>query len=266
MSYFYRRPGQALGHCSTGPGDRRVSGLGACVVPSSVLVRHLVCSAADLAAISGVVGLAVSAADVRTAITAAVERAVRLLIDAAQPLTNPRPGSGPGVILRQNFQEAFAVLPEFVPTWRPAGATWDRGGVVRERLRCAARILSNGSLRYHCWGPLSCPDLNYPWGTGTWAVVQAGKLRMCFGEAFWRAFRDGRTDDMASTFLHEALHIYFETIGDTRERGPFGLAPCYERFVLLMNGLPLSDFVLRHCASGLPRGDFPLPPRDRAFA
>jgi len=56
------------------------------------------------------------------------------------------------------------------------------------------------------------------------------------------------------------------TIGDTRERGPFGLASCYERFVLLMNGLPLSDFVLNDCASGLPRGDFPLPPRNRAVA
>src|SRR5262249_37017053 len=80
------------------------------------------------------------------------------------------------------------------------------------------------------------------------------------------AFRDGRTADLASTILHEALHIYFETIGDTRERGPFGFAACYERFVLLMNGLPLTDFVRTECASGLPRGDFPLPPRDRALA
>src|SRR6476646_5932857 len=132
--------------------------LGACVVPAQVLVRHLVCTNADLAEVSRVVGRLMSAADVQTAISNAVTEAVRLLLNAAQPLTNPRPQASAieGRKLRQNFLDAFGVEPEFVPTWRPAGQTWDRGAVVRERLRCAARILSNGSLRYHCWGPLSC--------------------------------------------------------------------------------------------------------------
>jgi len=266
MSYLYLREEPGLSYCGVDAGVQQVSGLGACVVPTTVSVRHLLCTNADLAAISAVVGRAVSSAEVRAAITAAVEEAVRLLLAAAQPLSQPRPGSGPGVIMRQNFQEAFTVVPEFVPTWRPAGAKWDRGAVVRERLRCAARILANGSIRYRCWGPLSCRDFSTPWEPGHWARVRAGELRICFGAAFWRAFRDGRTAELASTILHEAIHIYFTTVGDTRERGPFGLAACYERFVLLMNGLPLPDFVLTECASGLPRGDFPLPPRDRAIA
>lgn len=246
--YILSREG--LGQPGRGP---RVNGLGACVVPTSVTVSKLRCTAADLAAISGVVGRPVSAAEVRTAITTAVERAVRFLLNAAQPLTHPRPGSGPGVIMRLNFLEAFGVAPEFVPTWRPAGARWDRGAVVRERLRCAARILANGSIRYRCWGPLSCRDLA-PWTPGLFARVNAGKLRICFGEAFWQAFgQPGHATELASTILHEALHIYFHTIGDTRERGPFGLAACYERFVLVMNGVDLPQFVLDNCASGLPR-------------
>src|SRR5262245_38388235 len=143
MSYLYLREVPGLSYCGVDAGVQQVSGLGACVVPTTVSVRHLLCTNADLAAISAVVGRAVSSAEVRAAITAAVEEAVRLLLAAAQPLSQPRPGSGPGVIMRQNFQEAFTVVPEFVPTWRPAGAKWDRGAVVRERLRCAARILAN---------------------------------------------------------------------------------------------------------------------------
>jgi hypothetical protein len=266
MSYLYLREEPGLGYRGVDAGAQQVNGLGACVVPTTVSVRNLLCTNADLAAISAVVGRAVSSAEARKAITDAVEGAVRLLLNAAQPLSHPRPTSGPGVIMRQNFQEAFAVLPEFVPTWRPAGAKWDRGAVVRERLRCATRILSNGSIRYRCWGPLSCRDFSTPWTPDHWARVRAGELRICFGAAFWRDFRDGRTTELASTILHEAIHIYFETVRDTRERGPFGLAACYERFVLLMNGLPLPDFVRDECASGLPRGDFPAPPRDRAIA
>jgi hypothetical protein len=242
-------------------------GLGACVVPTEVLVRHLFCTNADLAEVSRVVGRPMSAADVRTAITNAVAEAVRLLLQAAQPLTLPRPQSGTseGRTLRQDFLDAFGVEPEFVPNWRPAGQKWDRGSVVRERLRCAARILSNGSMRYQCWGPLSCRDFVRAWVPGHFARVRGGELRMCFGEAFWVAFRDSQ-NDIAATILHEALHIYFGTIGDTRERGPFGFAACYERFVMLVNRLPLSQFIIDNCASGLPKGDFPLPPRDRVFA
>lgn len=247
-----------------------LNGLGACVVPKKIVVRKLVCTADDLAAISAVVGRPVSAAEVRTAISTSVEQAVQLLLAAAQPLSRPRPAPGTDdrTMLWQHFQEAFAVPPDFVPSWRPVGAQWDRGSVVRERLRCAARILSNGSIRYRCWGPLSCRDLG-PWGPNDYAAVRAGELRICYGADFWRAFRDGRLTDLASTNLHEALHIYFSIINDPaegRRQGPFALAACYERFVLLMNRLPIPQDVNGNCRSSLPQGDFPLPPHNRNVA
>jgi hypothetical protein len=34
----------------------------------------------------------------------------------------------------------------------------------------------------------------------------------------------------------------------------------------LMNGMELSQYVRDNCAAGLPRGDFPLPPRNRDVA
>jgi hypothetical protein len=233
----------------------QVNSLGACVVPTSVSVRNLLCTAADLAAVSRVVGRPVSEAEVRIAITTAVNRAVRFLLNAAQPLTRPRSRSGDGVIMRLHFIEAFGVAPEFVPTWRPAGARWDLGDVVRERLRCAARVLSNGSIRYRCWGPLSCRDFVTPWGPGDWAGVRTGELRICFAEVFWRAFAEGgREHELASTICHEALHIYFgRIIRDASERGRFGLATCYEGFVLLMNGFKVPQFMLDRCPSGLPQ-------------
>ena len=52
----------------------------------------------------------------------------------------------------------------------------------------------------------------------------------------------------------------------TKERSTYGQAECYERFVLLMNGVPLPDYVKRNCTSGIPAGDFPPPQRDRAYA
>ena len=263
---MYIRTSPGLGQSIQGLNE-----LGACVVPNTVAVRKLRCTAADLAAISGVVGRPVSAAEARTAITTSVEQAVQLLLNAARPLSRPRPavGTDARVMLWQHFQDAFAVSPDFVPSWRPAGAQWDRGSVVRERLRCAARILSNGSIRYRCWGPLSCRDFAEPWVPEDWARVRSGELRICLGESFWRAFGNRRDDDLASTILHEALHIYFGSIRDPEERrrhGPFAIAACYERFVLLMNRIELPQYVRDNCASGLPRGDFPLPPRNRDVA
>jgi hypothetical protein len=43
---------------------------------------------------------------------------------------------------------------------------------------------------------------------------------------------------MASTLIHEALHIYFEGLVMHGERGGrYGNANCYERFVMTFNGL-----------------------------
>ena len=239
---------------------RHINGLGACQITNPVLVRHVICSAADLAEITGVVGRPMSAAQVRAAITKGVNEAVKLLTTAAASL-HPRPARGTPERdrLDLNFREAFGVASDHVPSWRPAGQTWDRGGVVRERLRCAARILSNGSIKYHCWGPRSCPADD--WTEQSFAKARPGELRLCFGENFWTAFAD-EENDVVLTMLHEALHIYFELIVDPPVKERFANVSCYERFVLLMNKVPVPEFTTTNCASTFPKGDFPPPRRD----
>ena len=102
------------------------------------------------------------------------------------------------------------LLSSFRPG-RPAGQTWDIGAVVRERLRCAAKIMSEGDIEFVAWGPLSCP-----FGTTgrrrPWAVVQAGRSRICLGQTFWQAAGKADIEGMATTLLHECLHIFFDTI------------------------------------------------------
>ena len=234
------------------------SGLSACAVPASVTLRRFVCTAADRTAIGAALGRDVTAAEVRTIITNALRRAVFLIARAAAPLRRPRATGAAGEPMRLRFRDAFGTAPEFVPTWRPAGQTWDRGAVVRERLRCAAKIMSEGDIEFICWGPLSCP-FAYAWAATTWAVVEAGKYRICLGARFWRASREGDVDGLATTLLHECLHIYFDTIRHRLERGPYNTAACYERYVLVANGLPVPDGVSGPCRSQIPMGDFPLP-------
>lgn len=238
----------------------RSSGLGACVVPAAVTLRELVLTDADRAAIGNALGLgrAATAAEVRTAITGAINRAVTLINRAAFPLRRPRAAGAAGEAMRIRFRDAFGRMPEFVPTWRPAGQTWDIGAVVRERLRCAAKIMSEGDIEFVAWGPGSCPFAT-TWEAGTWAVVQAGRYRICLGARFWRASREGDLDGLATTMLHECLHIYFDTIRHRLERWPFNRAACFERYVLVANQLPVPASVSRPCPSSAPVGDFPAP-------
>ena len=122
--------------------DSHSSGLGACAVPSGVTLRRLVLTDGDRAAIGAALapGRAATAAEVRAAITGSIQRAVTLINRAAFPLRRPRATGAAGEPMRLRFRDAFGTVPEFVPTWRPAGQTWDIGGVVRERLRCTATM------------------------------------------------------------------------------------------------------------------------------
>jgi hypothetical protein len=184
---------------------------------------------------------------------------------AALPLRRPRAFGAAGETMRRRFENAFGRRPEFVPTWRPAGQTWDIGAIVRERLRCAAKIMSEGDIEFVAWGPGSCP-FTYAWAATTWAVVEAGRYRICLGARFWQASRGGDVDGMATTLLHECLHIYFDTIRHRLEVWPFNRAACYERYVLVANGLPVPAAVSGPCPSSAPVGDFPVPPRGTAVA
>lgn len=240
---MYLQGGNAIG----------ATGLGACVVPRNVVIRRLICTDADLVAIGGVLGLGRDPVirEVRTAIEDAARRCVVLIERAESQLRRPRATGLAGDAMRARFHDAFGRPPEFVPTWRPAGQTWDIGAVVRERLRCAAKIMSEGDIEFVAWGPGSCP-FAVAWTPGTWAVVQPGRYRICLGQRFWHASRERDAEGMATTLLHECLHIYFGTIRHRLEVWPFNRAACYERYVLVVNGMPIPDAVNIPCPSGAP--------------
>ena len=228
------------------------TGLGLCVVPKKVTIRKLLCTDADLAAIGAEMGKgrALVIREVRTAIEDAVRRAVVLIERAESQLKRPRATGQAGDAMRRRFRDAFGTAPEFIPTWRPAGQTWDVGGVVRERLRCAAKIMSEGDIEFVAWGPLSCPFGN--WAGRPWAIVQAGRYRICLGQTFWEAAGRADSEGMATTLLHECLHIYFATIRHRLEKWAYNTATCYERYVLLCSGIPIPPDVDVPCPSKLP--------------
>jgi hypothetical protein len=238
------------------------SGLGACVVPPGVTVRRLVLTDADRAAIGTRLrlGRAATVDEVRTIITDAAKRAVALIGRAAGPLRHPRATGPDGEATRLHFRDAFGIKPEFVPAWRPAGQTWDLGSVVAERLRCAAKMMSEGDIKFVAWGPGSCPFPDVRWLDTTWAAVQPKLFPhgICLGPQFWHAWRGGDVKGMATTLLHECLHLYIKTIVDEVGRGPYNRAACYELYVLLANGLLVPDVVRTPCGLGPPVGDFPV--------
>lgn len=211
-------------------------------------VRHFTCSDADIASVGGVgvVGRAVTGNELRAALEDAVGSALAAIRAAADALRRSRRTQA----VRDLFCEAFGVLPKSVPSWRPAGKTWDRGAVVRARFRYAAKLLDSGVIRYFCWGSAAhCPECTDAPDT-YFACSSFGKRYViCLGAAFWRAFRDGDQATMASTLLHEALHIYFGTlIAHGGRGGRFDNANCYERFVVLFNGLLLHPATDTACA------------------
>ena len=216
------------------------TGLGLCVVPKQVTIRKLICTDADLAAIGVETGKGrdLVIREVRIAIEDAVRRAMVLIERAESQLKRPRAAGRAGDAMRQRFRDAFGTAPEFVPTWRPAGQTWDVGGVVRERLRCAAKAMSEGDIEFVAWGPGSCP-FAFDWATRPWAVVQGGRFRICLGQTFWQAAGRADTEGMATTLLHECLHIFFDTIRHRLEKWAYNTATCYERYVLLCSGIPI---------------------------
>jgi hypothetical protein len=228
------------------------SGLGLCVVPKKVEIKKLVCTDADMAAIGAEMkkGRALVIREVRTAIEDAATHAVRMIERAESQLKKPRATGQAGDAMRERFRDAFGRNPEFVPGFRPAGQTWDIGAVVRERLRCAAKIMSEGDIEFVAWGPGSCPFGR--WAKRPWAVVQAGRYRICLGQTFWEAAGNADFGGTATTILHECLHIYFDTIRHKLERWAFNTATCYERYVLLCNGYPIPDDVGKPCPSKIP--------------
>jgi hypothetical protein len=241
-----------------------LSSVGALSAPPKALLRHFSCGAAQLAAVRAIVGPAVTADQLRASLQAALVDAVTWTSRAAYLLRRTERSKGDTARL---FEESFGTRFSHIPSWRPAGQTWDRGDVVRARLLFITKLLAGGSIHFFCWGsPAFCPECttvppNY-YACSSWGK----KYVICLGKAFWDDWKAGRTDSMASTLVHESLHIYFGQLIAHGEKGRYGDTSCYQRFVLLMAGRPLPDRFKTRCAPKPPVGDFPPPPPGIRYA
>jgi hypothetical protein len=196
--------------------------------------RRFSCTAAERAQVRRVVGRPVTQAELRRAVTAAVLQA-RREAGAVSRALRARPRSARTT---QTFRRVFNVPPNFVPAWRPANANWrDLGDLVAVRLDRAAGILAGGYMRYFCWGSVvHCPECTRPPTTYRACSSYLGRYHICIGREWWRWFRQGRRGFMASTLLHEALHIFFRlqhyraTVGRPSVNNVY----CYDTLVALM--------------------------------
>jgi hypothetical protein len=171
-------------------------------------VRLFSCSAPERARVAAVVGRpGLTVVQLRNAVGASIAQA-RSEATAAARLLRARPRAQRTTAV---FRGVFNVPPTFVPTWRPAGASWrDLGDLVALRLERAATILGGGHMRLFCWGSVAhCPECSQPPTRYRACSSYRGRYHICLGQEWWQWFRRGRRGFMASTLLHEALHIYF---------------------------------------------------------
>ena len=211
------------------------------------LVRRYGCSAADQRAIENALQMSLPQGALRTAVDNAATEAISAIRHASGTLQlSPRSDR-----TRLLFKEAFGTTPEFVPTWRTKSAKWvDRGDLVAIRLNAVAKLLSGGWIRYFCWGdPKNCPECSST-PPNYFACSSWGKQYViCLGKAFWTAWKNRDTDTMASTLIHESLHIYFGKLIAHGAKGRYGSADCYERFVMRITNRFLHSATASACAA-----------------
>jgi hypothetical protein len=208
-------------------------------------VRHFACSDAERTRVGNVLKKSVAAETLR----AEVDRAAGAAVSWAMRAVRALPRSGRSAQTRRFFREAFGTSAEAVPRWRKASWSWrDLGELVALRLRRAAEKLDGASVRYFCWGsPAHCPECTDP-PSGYYACSSWGQRNViCLGQGFWEDCRARDTVSMASTLLHEALHIYFGQLIRHDEHARYNDVNCYLRFVFRANGLSLPSRVANHC-------------------
>jgi hypothetical protein len=198
--------------------------------------RLFSCSAAERAQVAAVLARpGVTVGQLRNAVAASIAQARREATAAARLLrAHPRAANTTRV-----FRGVFNVPPTFVPDWRPANARWrDLGDLVAIRLERAASILGGGHMRLFCWGSAAhCAECTGAPTTYRACSSYRGSYRICIGREWWQWFRQGRRGFMASTLLHEALHVYFvlehhrAAIGRPSDNNPH----CYDTLVARLN-------------------------------
>ena len=217
--------------------------------PPKLRLSHFICNDADLSEVIRVLGKRVTIDALESALKSVLEDAVSWLSFAAGALRKSRPNhaiSFAGTTW-QFFHEAFGTFPSVIPSWRPAGKTWDRGDVVRTRLKRAAEILAGGSIKFYCWGPHSRPGL--AWKPTLFYKYAAQKKAVYIGPAFWKAWKSDDNLSMGSTLLMSALAINYNKIKNSSTGGRYRNAHCYARFVQRVNNLlNLPDWVKKSCS------------------
>lgn len=208
-----------------------------------------------------------TAEGLRSGLGAAVDLAVRRARAAAGAL-RARPRSAK---VKSLFQDAFAVSPDFVPSWRTRDAGWaDLGELVAIRLEDAANDLADGSIHFYCWndardickGDLEKYRAETPGHPGGCVSGNTpGPSKMCLGLEFWVWLIRGDFEKMAAVLIHEALHDFFmcfiihgsaaggANVTSDTHGGPrrFRNANCYVVFMMGYAGKDLPECTRSRC-------------------
>ncbi len=212
--------------------------------------RLFSCTDAERTHVAGVLGRPISAAQARAAVGGAMTKARRDASTVVRALrTHPRSSRTTRI-----FRSVFNVPPTFVPDWRPANASWrDLGELVAIRVENAARIVVGGHMRVFCWGSVAnCPECTSPPTDYVACSSYRGRYHICLGRQWWLWHGAGKLGFTGSTFLHEALHIYFrlEHHRATVGRPSVNNVYCYETLIALLVGREPKPGHRDRCARG----------------
>ena len=205
-------------------------------------LRFFSCSTADHKKLEGKVGK-VPIATLRTVIQDAADTAINWIYKAISTLRiSPRSAA-----TIANFRTCFVKPPDWQPPWKQKSARWvDFGDLIATRLESAAKILDGGWIKYNCIeNDTFCSECK---GTAEyWACASyKGKYVICLGTDFWKAWKAKDYDSLATTLVHEALHIYFSTT--VAHSGHSGNTYCFERYLLLVNGRTVPKIISDSCS------------------
>lgn len=238
------------------PGPGLVAGTAAAAGPQAIArrrkqsdpLRRFICTDADIAAINQALGLSVDEAALRDALLAAIGRARDLASRAADRLRRSSLRGAEGEATVSAFRNAFGVSPAFAPAWRPAGATWTRGSIVRVRLTRAQRQLGRGAHKILCWGPTRIVQGHW---LATHRILPHKPSRSLFlGQGLWRDLLVARDPgSAAASLLGGTLTVNYKTIRKQHAHNHFGTAACYVRYVFDVNGLTPPSGAVERCAA-----------------